>query len=102
MNINEALAEMPDKILHCLARTLQDEISGDCVKCLYCKYAFECLEEFKSDKYLFIDILNILERQTGVKIFIDPEKRAKEILRSSWLESYPDLLKKFTDRKSVV
>lgn len=98
MNINENLAKMPDKILHCLARTLQDEISCDCVKCLYCKYAPECLEDFKSKKYLFIDILNILERQTGVVIFLNPKQKPKEILNGSWLESYPDLLKKFTTK----
>lgn len=98
MNINETLAKMPDKILHCLARTLQDEISGDCVKCLYCKYAFECLEEFKSGKYLFIDISNILERQTGVKIFLNPKQKPKEILRGSWIKNHPDLLKEFTTK----
>jgi len=97
--LSETLSKLPDKVLHCLARTFQDEISGVCVKCLYCKYAPECAENGKkSGRWLFADILCSLAKSTGVMLFLKPENKSINILKGSWLENYPDLLKEFTSK----
>lgn len=89
---------MPDKILHCLARTLQDEIIGDCVKCLYCKYAPECRNEIINGTPLFVRLLRLLYKFTSVKIELNQETKAEDIVKGSWIEKYPDVLKELTNK----
>lgn len=86
---------VPDKILHCLARIIQDEYTGEAVKCLYCIYAKECAEEYKTSKQLFFsDVILELQKRTSVKIFLD---KKVELLEGSWIEQNEEMLKKFTN-----
>lgn len=95
----EKLKEIPDKILHCIARIIQDEMSGTNVKCLYCKYAVECAKKFKeTEKIFFIDILHELESLTSIDIFLHQENLSIDILKGSWAEKYPDVLEELTNR----
>ena len=87
-----------DKVLHCISRILQEGTVKNDTKCLYCKYAPECRNEFEATgNLLFFDILQELERKTSVIITLTPETIQKKILRGSWIEEHPDLLKKFTN-----
>ena len=87
-----------DKVLHCISRMLQEGTAGNDTKCLYCKYAPECRNEFETTgNLLFFDILQELERKTAVIITLTPETIQKKILRGSWIEEHTDLLKKFTN-----
>lgn len=93
MDVNEELKKLPDKMLHCLARIIQDEGTGGNVKCLYCKYAPECRDEFyKGRQALFINLLLELQRCTSVKIELSPKTKAKDILEGSWVEEKHDVL----------
>lgn len=88
--------EFTEKELHCLARIIQSEKSVHDKECLYCRYAFECMEEFfQNKKAPFMPVLKKIERITGVNIFMNQETRQKEILASSWIESCPELLERF-------
>lgn len=97
MQEKENLLPVDDKVLHCLARIIQDGITDEGgVKCLYCKYAHECRERFISTrKILFMEIIDELEKRTSVSIYLSQEYKQRELLRGSWLEKYPDLLEKF-------
>ncbi len=93
--------ELTEKELHCLARIIQSEESAYDAKCLYCKYAFKCKEEFsQSKKAPFMPALKKIEQITGVNIFMSPETRQKEMLSGSWIENYPDLLERFMGMSS--
>lgn len=95
------LKGLSDKILHCLARTIQDEMYGTNVRCMYCKYAIECSvawQKEKSKKLLFMEILRELGLYTGVNIFLQPESATKAILKGSWVEKYPDILKMLMEK----
>ena len=97
--MSENLITADEKVLHCLARLFQEQVipvNAD-TKCLYCKYAFECAEEFKQNrKILFFDIIHELERKTSVKIFLNPGTIQSDILHGSWIKENSDLLEKFT------
>ena len=87
-----------DKVLHCIARMIQEGMSEDTTKCLYCKHAPECRCEFETTgNVLFIDILRELKEKTSVDITLEPETMQKNILHGSWLEDYPELLRQFTN-----
>lgn len=96
--MNQGMIAADDKVLHCISRILQEGIAEGEVKCLYCKYAPECREEFeKNGQVLFVDIVQELERKTSIAIMLNPENKQKELLRGSWIKEYPELLKKFTN-----
>ena len=60
---------LSDKDLHCIARMLQDMWSERDTRCLYCKYAFQCLEQHNTtQKIPFFETLEKLQGITGVKI----------------------------------
>ena len=89
--------ELTEKEMHCIARLIQSGAVEDDVKCLYCRYAFECSEEYLQDKkLLFTSLIKKIEQGTGVNIFVDSETVHKEILAGSWIESRPELLERFT------
>ena len=95
----QELTKLPDQVLHCIARTLQDEVAGDSVKCLYCKYAPECSVEVKeSNRLLATGILLELQAITSVDIYLNPETKERNILKGSWVEKYPDLMKMLTKK----
>lgn len=97
--LKKEMDSLSDKILHCLARTFQDNMEGTCVGCLYCKYAFECSEEYKkSDDMLRFAILDKLKACTSVDIFLNPETKSVDILKGSWAEKYSDVLKMLTNK----
>lgn len=103
VNETEELKKLPDKILHCLARIIQDETIEyeDYVKCLYCKYAIECKNEFFNgiDRTpLWIKLLRLLHEYTFVTLDLSQETKATDILKGSWIEKYPDVLKTFTNK----
>ncbi len=88
---------LTEKDLHCLARIIQSEESAYDAKCLYCKYAFECKEEFMQNKKApYMPVIKKIEKITGVNIFMSQETVQREILAGSWLENYPDILERFT------
>lgn len=96
MKKNKIIAD--EKVLHCISRMLQEGITGNTVKCLYCKYAPECRDEFERTRdILFIEILEELRMRTGVEIGLEPGTMHKKILCGSWLENYPKLLEEFTN-----
>ena len=98
-SLEKELRKVPDKILHCLARTIQTESVGTHTKCLYCKYAPECAKEFHdSERLLSNDILNELVACTSVKIFMSEENKAEDMLKGSWAEKYPDVLNMLTSK----
>ena len=83
--------EFTEKDLHCLARLMQSEESVTNVKCLYCRYAIECKEDFMQNKKLpYMPVLIKLEQITGVNIFMSQESIQKEILAGSWIEKNPE------------
>jgi len=85
-----------DKTLHCLARILQDMERGTCDKCLYCKYAVECSDEFLKDRYiLFADLVEEISFRTGVVTAPRDGKLSEELLKGSWVEGHPKLLEAF-------
>lgn len=89
--------ELTEKDLHCLARIIQSEESMHSVKCLYCRYAIECKEDFTQNKKLpYMPVLKKLEQITGVNIFMSQKTIQKEILAGSWIEKNPELLKLFS------
>ncbi len=91
--------EFTEKDLHCLARLMQSEESVTNVKCLYCRYAIECKEDFMQNKKLpYMPVLIKLEQITGVNIFMSQESIQKEILAGSWIEKNPELLKLFSSK----
>ena len=99
MEVEKEIRKLSDKVLHCLARIIQDELSGECVKCLYCKYALECTMEFKKSRYiLFMKLLHELEICTSVSIFLIPKTKTVAILKGSWAEKYPDVLNQLTSK----
>jgi len=99
MHESEELKKLPDKVLHCLARTFQDEVEGTCVGCLYCKYAFECLKEYKQSRdMLRFAILDKLKAYTSVDIFLNSKTKPINVLKGSWAEKYPDVLKMLTSK----
>lgn len=91
-----------DKTLHCIARMIQDFENGVCVKCLYCKYAHECVREFhEKNKVYFLEVMKNLQKKTGV-VLLPPEcgekVEDKELfLKGSWVEGNTELLEKFTN-----
>ena len=88
--------ELTEKELHCLARIIQSGESAYDTKCLYCRYALECMKEFyQNHKAPFMSVLKKIERITGVNIFMNQETRQKEILAGSWIENCPELLERF-------
>ena len=93
------MAELTDKELHCMARAQQSELLGKNVQCMYCKYAIQCLKEYKStNKAPFVKVWKKLEGLTGVKICLhNPETQQKDILVGSWIENCPELLEQFTN-----
>ena len=93
MQDKENLLPVDDKVLHCLARIIQDGTTDEgSVKCLYCKYAHECRDRaISTGKVLFMEIIDELEKRTSVRIYFKQE----EPLRGSWIEKYPDLLERF-------
>lgn len=98
MDVQTELKKLPDKILHCLARTIQDGESGSNVKCLYCKYAPECSEEcIKSHSILLVELMKGLEECTSVDIFQHSTSQP-DFLKGSWAEKYPDVLKMLTSK----
>ena len=96
-NERSLLDGISDKTLHCLARMFQDMGRGACDRCLYCKYAMECSEEFLKDRYLLSSELeHELSLKTGVVIDpYDDKKLNEELLKGSWMEEYPELLETF-------
>lgn len=87
-----------DKILHCLARMIQDGEMGTNVKCLYCKYAFSCHEEFKrSGNILFVNIMQKLWELTGVMVCASLGSAHKDVLHGSWIREHPELSHQFTN-----
>lgn len=94
--IDRKQIELTEKDLHCLARLMQSEESITNVKCLYCRYAIECKEDFMQNKKLqHMTVLKKLEQITGVNIFMNQKTIQKEILAGSWIEKNPELLKLF-------
>lgn len=90
-----------NKATHCIARMLLDAESGTNVKCLYCKYATECAEEFKNNRSVyFLNVMTEIRQKTGVCLpslkdlhsYQDKEK----FLKGSWIEDDTELLKEFT------
>lgn len=90
--------QLTEKDLHCMARALQSENLGNDIKCLYCKYAFQCCEEFDATKKApFLGMWDRLGKITGVKIRLcDPEDSPGDLLAGSWIESCPELSEQFT------
>ena len=93
MQDKENLLPVDDKVLHCLARIIQDGTTDEeSVKCLYCKYAHECRDHaISTGKVLFMERTDEIDNRTSVSISIKQEAP----LRGSWLEKYPDLLERF-------
>lgn len=90
--------ELTEKDLHCLARIIQSEESAYDAKCLYCKYALDCKEEFMQNKKApYMSALKKLGQITGVNVLMNQENIQKEILAGSWIENHPDLLERFMD-----
>lgn len=91
-----------EKELHCLSRTLQafqleaeHVVEGE-MQCMYCKYSFECRDEFfKRHKAPYMTLLKKLERITGVDVYLSEETMHRDILSSSWIEEHPDLKESF-------
>lgn len=89
---------LSDKNLHCIARMLQNIWSERDTHCLYCKYAFQCLEQHNTTKKIpFFETLEKLQGITGVKICLSsPGTMQKDILAGSWIEKSAELLNHFT------
>lgn len=76
-----------EKELHCLSRTLQafqleaeHVVEGE-MQCMYCKYSFECRDEFfKRHKAPYMTLLKKLERITGVDVYLSEETMHRDIL----------------------
>ncbi len=95
MDIRET--KLTEKELHCLARIIQTEEARNDVKCLYCRYAFECRKEFMQNKRApYMPLLKKIEQITGVSLFMSPGTRQRKLLAGSWIENCPDLLEHFT------
>lgn len=96
-NERSHLDGISDKVLHCLARVFQDMERGTCDKCLYCKYAMECRDEFLKDRYILCtDLVKELSFRTDVVTDpYDDKKLNEELLKGSWIEEYPELLETF-------
>ena len=100
MDVQTELKKLPDKILHCLARSIQEIEceSNKAVKCLYCKYAPECGKEFQGlHDMLFVKLIKELEECTSVDIFQHSTKQP-DFLKGSWAEKYPDVFKMLTNK----
>lgn len=81
-----------EKELHCIARLIQSRELGEYTECLYCKYAFECMEEYaKQKKVHSIELREKIKSITGVEIILCQEDVQSEILLGSWIEKYPEL-----------
>ena len=91
--------QLTDKDLHCIARTVQTRVlTGDCVGCKYCKYAFECAEPVngKLRPYFLFGLSEKLETLTGVKVhFIDIRNASRHYTSGSWMEEYPEFKNTF-------
>lgn len=99
MDHKKELEKISDKTLHCLARIIQDESNGTNAKCLYCKYAVECSEEWeKTKKVFFMELLQELETSTSVNILANPKAGTVDFIEGSWMEKYPDVLEMLTSK----
>lgn len=97
--MDENSEKLTDRELHCLVRTIQDMLSEEGRKCLYCKYAFQCAERHKTTgKVKFLETWDKLQEMTGVKLrFLNPRTMSKDILAGSWIEKIPELYEKFSN-----
>lgn len=90
--------EADEKAMHCIARMMQEMALDSSVKCLYCKFAFECAKEFgETGDIYFRKLMDELQEKTSVNLCPNPGTQQQELLRGSWIESRPELLKKFTN-----
>lgn len=88
---------LDEKELHCLARIIQSQELGESTECLYCKYAFECREEFEKQKAAQnIELLKRIKSITGVEVFLCQEDVQSQLLLGSWMEKYPELMGQLT------